>query len=106
MCIRDRYDGHVAAVDIHLIRGAYTIKGVDIVKTSTNAPPEPFVQADEIDFSVDWSELFHKAIVGEIYFTRAKLNFIKAKSEEQSQTSIDKSWTKVVSDLFPFRINR
>jgi hypothetical protein len=101
-----QYDGRVADVDIHLIRGAYTIKGVDIVKTATNAPPEPFVSARKVDLSVDWSELFHGAIVGEIYFTDAKLNFIKAKSEEQSQTSIDRSWTKVVSDLFPFRINR
>src|SRR5687768_4508197 len=100
------YGGQVADVDIHLIRGAYTIKGVNIVKESTNAPPEPFVAAEKIDFSVDWSELFHGAIVGEIYFDRAKLNFIKAKTEEESQTSIDKSWTKVVEDLFPFKINR
>lgn len=100
------YGGRVADVDIHLIRGAYTIKGVNIVKESANAPPEPFVAAEKVDFSVDWSELFHGAIVGEIYFDRAKLNFIKAKTEEESQTSIDKSWTKVVEDLFPFRINR
>ncbi|HUS35907.1 MAG TPA: DUF748 domain-containing protein [Verrucomicrobiae bacterium] len=100
------YGGRVADVDIHLIRGAYTIKGVNIVKESANAPPEPFVAADEIDFSVDWSELFHGSIVGEIVFDRAKLNFIKAKTEEESQTSIDKSWTKVVQDLFPFKINR
>jgi hypothetical protein len=100
------YTGRVADVDIHLIRGAYTIKGVDILKKSKDAPPEPFVAADEVDFSVDWSELFHRSIVGEIEFRRAKLNFIKAKTKESSQTSIDKHWTKVVSDLFPFRINR
>lgn len=101
-----QYDGHVAEVNIHLIRGAYTIKGVDIVKTVANKPPEPFVAADSIDLSVDWSELFHGAIVGEIYFDRARLNFIKAETDEQSQTGIDNSWTKVVQDLFPFRINR
>jgi hypothetical protein len=101
-----QYEGYVRDVDIHLVRGAYTIKDVNIEKTATNKPPEPFVAARAIDFSVDWSELFHGAIVGEIYFYDAKLAFIKAKSEEQSQTSIDKSWTKVVQDLFPFRINR
>lgn len=100
------YGGRVADVDIHLIRGAYTIKGVNIVKESAYAPPEPFVSAEKIDFSIDWSELFHRSIVGEIYFDRAKLNFVKAKTEEESQTSIDKSWTKVVQDLFPFKINR
>jgi hypothetical protein len=100
------YGGRVEDVNIHLIRGAYTIKGMNIVKESANAPPEPFVAAEKVDFSVDWSELFHGAIVGEIYFDRAKLNFIKAQTEEESQTSIDKSWTKVVQDLFPFKINR
>lgn len=100
------YDGRVADVDIHLIRGAYTIKDVNIVKTSKDAPPEPFVSAEAIDLSVDWSELFHGSIVGEIEVDRSKLTFIKAKAEERSQTSIDKSWTKVVSDLFPFKINR
>lgn len=100
------YDGHVADVDIHLIRGAYTIKGVEIVKTVKDSPPEPFVAAKEIDLSVDWSELFHGAVVGEIYVNDASLNFIKAKTEERSQTGIDKSWTKVVADLFPFKINR
>jgi hypothetical protein len=101
-----QYDGRVGDVDIHLIRGAYTIKNVNIVKTATNAPPEPFVAADSVDLSVQWKELFHGAIVGEIAFDHASLNFLKAKTEEQSQTSIDKSWTKIVSDLFPFRINR
>lgn len=100
------YTGRVAGVEIHLYRGAYKIKGVNILKRAENGPPEPFVAADDIDFSVDWSELFHGSIVGEIYFDHASLNFIKAKTEEQSQTSIDKSWTKVVQDLFPFKINR
>src|SRR4051812_34662481 len=53
------YGGRVADVDIWLIRGAYTIKGVNIVKKAENGPPEPFVAADNIDLSVDWSELFH-----------------------------------------------
>ena len=92
------YGGSVADVDIHLIRGAYTIKDVNIVKESENAPPEPFVAAKTIDFSVDWSELFHGAVVGEIAFREASLNFIKAKTEEESQTSIDKSWLQVVKD--------
>ena len=100
------YTGRVAGVELHLYRGAYKIKGMNILKRAENGPPEPFVAADDIDLSVDWSELFHGSVVGEIYFDHASLNFIKAKTEEKSQTSIDKSWTKVVEDLFPFKINR
>ena len=99
------YDGHVGDVDIHLIRGAYSINAIDIVKT-TGEVPVPFFAARKIDLSVEWRELFHRALVGEIHVYDANVNFVQAESEEKSQTSIDQSWLKVVQDLFPFRINR
>ena len=40
----DGYKGHVTDVDIHLWRGAYSIHGVDIRKTSGNVPV-PFFSA-------------------------------------------------------------
>ena len=99
------YDGTVGDVDIQLLRGAYSIDDVDITKTSGSASV-PFFAAKSVNFSVDWSELMHRAIVGEIRVDEGKLNFVKAESAEESQTSIDKSWLDVVQDLFPFRINR
>jgi hypothetical protein len=99
------YDGHVGGIDIHLLRGAYTIKNVDIIKTQ-GLLSAPFFSADKVDLSVQWRELFHGAIVGEIHVYRSALNFVKAESEGESQTSIDKSWIDVVQDLFPFRINK
>ncbi len=99
------YGGSIGDVDIHLYRGAYTIHDVDIVK-KTNNVPFPFVEAKRVDFSVQWRELRHGALVGEVELDEARLNFVKGKSPQEDQTSIDKSWIEVVKDLFPFKIDR
>jgi hypothetical protein len=72
----------------------------------TNSVPIPFVKADRVDFSVQWKELRHRAVVGEVELDRAQLNFVKAERKELDQTKIDRSWVDVVQDLFPFKINR
>ena len=99
------YDGHIGDVDIHLIRGAYAIDKVDIMKMTGNVEL-PFFAADRVDLSMQWRELFHGALAGEIDVQRGVLHFVKAESEQNSQTSVDESWLQVVQDLFPFKINR
>jgi len=99
------YGGSVGDVDIHLYRGAYTIHDVNVMK-KTNNISIPFVKADRVDFSVQWKELQHHALVAEVEIDRAALNFVKGKSKEEDQTGIDRSWVDVVQDLFPFKINR
>jgi hypothetical protein len=99
------YNGTVADIKVHLIRGAYTIRGVKLERT-TGQVPVPFFSAPEVDLSVQWRELFHGAVVGEIYLHHGSLNFVQGPAREQSQTQIDKSWTGIVGDLFPFEINR
>jgi hypothetical protein len=99
------YDGQIGDVDLFLIAGAYSIEDVDVVKT-TGEVPVPFFSGERVDFSVDWSELFHGAAVGEILVQRGKLNFVKGKTEGDTQTEIDSVWLEVVKDLFPFKINR
>ena len=100
-----QYDGRIGDVDLHLFRGAYVINGVNIVKTEGKVPV-PFVAADRVDFSMEWDELFHGSLVGEVIVDRADLNFVKGPTREESQTGVDRSWIKVVQDLFPFKINR
>lgn len=99
------YDGHIGDVDIHLIRGAYSIDDVEIFKTS-GLVSVPFFAADTVDFSIEWREVFEGALVGEIKVLNCTVNFVKAESDEESQTRIDESWLDIVQDLFPFRINR
>src|SRR5688500_12074905 len=99
------YDGSIGDVDIHLIRGAYSIDDIDIEKT-TGAVPVPFFAARTVDFSISWKDIFDGALVGEITVFECSLNFVRGETKEESQTSIDKTWLEVVKDLFPFRINR
>jgi hypothetical protein len=99
------YDGRIGDVDIHLVRGAYSIDDVDIIKT-TGDVRVPFFAARKVDFSMEWREIVHRALVGEIHVYGCGLNFVKAETKARSQTSIDKSWLDVVQDLFPFRINK
>jgi hypothetical protein len=99
------YDGHIGDVDIHLIRGAYSIDDIEIEKT-TGAVPVPFFSARTVDFSISWSEIMHGALVGEITVFQCSVNFVRGETKEESQTSIDRTWLEVVKDLFPFRINR
>ena len=98
------YEGKIGDVDIHLIRGAYSIDDVDILKTS-GLVSVPFFAAKKVDFSMSWRDILNGALVGEIHVTEGALNFVKAKSENESQTSIDETWLDIVQDLFPFRIN-
>jgi hypothetical protein len=99
------YSGHVADVDIHLWRGAYSARGIQIKKTGGEVPV-PFFSAPLVDLSVEWKALFHGAFVGEIHFEHPKINFVNGRSKATSQVGVDKPWTEKIRQLFPLKINR
>jgi hypothetical protein len=99
------YSGRIEDVDLALIRGAYVIEGVRIVKTGGRIPV-PFFAAREIDISVEWSALFDGDIVAEIELYGPRLNFVKGPTKRTSQTEPADNWTETVRDLAPFKINR
>src|SRR5512146_2493425 len=47
------YQGRVADVDLHIYRGAYSIKGIELNKKNGSVPV-PFFSANVIDFMVGW----------------------------------------------------
>jgi hypothetical protein len=99
------YAGSVADIDISLWRGAYEIRELDIRKTGGKVPV-PFVSAETVDLSVEWSALLHGRIVAKINLFDPKVNFVSAKKPEKKQTKVDESWTDTVKSLVPFDINR
>ncbi|MBA2743354.1 MAG: DUF748 domain-containing protein, partial [Chthoniobacterales bacterium] len=101
----DEYRGHVAEVDIHLWRGAYSIHAIEIKKVNGQVPV-PFFSAPAIDLSVEWKALFQGALVGEVNFERPKINLVNSASRANSQAPLDEPWTQKVRELFPLRINR
>ena len=101
----DGYRGHVEDVHIALWRGAYAVHAVEIKKTSGNVPV-PFFSAPSVDLSIQWGELFHGALVGEINFEQPKLSFVNAKSAANTQVGVDKPWAETIKELFPVKFNR
>ena len=101
----DGYRGRVAEIDIHLWRGAYSIRGVKIEKTSGNVPV-PFFAAPTVDLSVQWKELFQGAFVGEIHFEHPVVNLVNGASKATDQAALDEPWTDKIRQLFPLKINR
>src|SRR5204862_4950967 len=83
------YRGHVAAVTLHLWRGAYQIHHVEIVKT-TGHVPVPFFSAPLVDLSMQWRALFDGAFVGNIDFFDPTMTFVNAPSEANSQVGLAK----------------
>jgi uncharacterized protein DUF748 len=99
------YYGHVDDIDVHLIRGAYVIKNLELLKENGKVRT-PFVAADRVDLSVEWHALFDGAFVGEMAFRHGRINFVKGPSKAQSQDGIDHSWIPVADKLFPLRFNK
>jgi Domain of Unknown Function (DUF748). len=99
------YRGHVAAVTLHLWRGAYQIHKVEIVKT-TGHVPVPFFSAPLVDLSLQWKALFDGALVGQLDIFRPEMNIVNAASKQNSQVGIDKPWTEKIKQLFPLKFNR
>lgn len=100
------YRAHVAAVTLHLWRGAYQIHALNITKTDGKVPV-PFFAAPLIDFSVQWRALiFERAFVGNIEINRPEINLVNGSSEETRQAPVDAPWAQKVKQLFPLKINR
>lgn len=100
----DSYDGHVGDIDIHLWRGAYSIDGIEIVKTGASRPV-PFFKADRVDFSVEWKSLRHGEMVSEAVFFGPELNLVQSESKRDSQLGGEENWNRRLEELFPFRFN-
>jgi hypothetical protein len=100
------YRAHVAAVTLHLWRGAYQIHYIDIQKTSGKVPV-PFFSAPLVDLSVQWRALiFERAFVGNIEIHRPKMNLVNGPSKESSQAPVNEPWVQKVKQLFPLKVNR
>jgi len=99
------YRGDIGTVNLKLWRGAYQIQDLRLQKT-TGKVPVPFFEAKTVDLMIEWRELFHGAIVGQVTLYEPKLNYVEGPDEASSQTNIDNSWQASATELFPLRINR
>jgi len=99
------YTGKIGDVDVHVWRGAYQIRNIKITKLGGEVPG-PFFAAKNIDLSMQWRELFHGALVGEVEIETPELNFVAGPTPEKTQDGTEGDWAKTLESLFPFKINR
>ena len=106
----EEYTGHVEDIDIALIRGAYVIDGIEILKRDTNKTAAidtvPFFSCPKIDLSVHWKALFQGKVVGELLVDQPKLNFVHTPSVEPEVKQDTSDLRGLIRDLMPLDINR
>jgi hypothetical protein len=99
------YEGRIGDVEIHLWRGAYSIRDIHISKR-TGDVPVPLFSASNVDFSIQWKALLHRRIVGQVLMESPELNFVdNPTASGDSQTGAGGPWLEIIRDLFPFMIN-
>ena len=98
------YEGRIGDVDLNLLRGAYEIENVEILKSGGKAPV-PLLRSPLVDLSIEWRALLDGSVVGEIWFERPELNFVAGPPQER-QSGTEADWRDVVRSLLPVRINR
>jgi hypothetical protein len=99
------YDGRVGEIEVHLLRGAYTINDLKIVKTQ-NTIPVPFFEGKRVDFALDYNALTKGALRGEITMIEPRLNFVDGETEDEDQTGAGQPWLGIIEELYPFRIDK
>ncbi len=102
------YYGHVEDIDLALIRGAYKINNLKIVKIDTVTKQQdsiPFFTTSVIDLSIEWKSLFKGSIVGEISVENPFLNFVKGKHEGEDVKKDTADFSEVLKKLMPLTIN-
>ena len=96
------YTCKVDDVDLYLYRGAFQLQDVYIYKSQVQNDV-PLLYASAIDLSVDWNALLDEALVSNITFKRARLNFIEGDKSDQYGTGVD--WAVVLKQLSPLKVN-
>jgi len=97
------YGGRIGDVGIQLWRGAYSIRDIHISKR-TGDVPDPFFEASNVVFSIQWDALLHRRVVARVLMQEPQLNFVD--SPEESQSGAGAPWLSMIRDLSPFTINR
>ncbi len=99
------YTGHVADIDIQLLRGAYQIDSL-VIRKVTGKIKEPFITMPKTDLSVEWKSLFKGKLVSEVEAYEPEINFAFSEDEASSQTGADVDWTAYLKKLLPISVNR
>lgn len=98
--------GRIGDIDLALLRGAYRIEGIDLVKTA-DAGERQFISIEDLFISVDWSALMRRALVARVVFTRPRVTLEAAAApRDKPKPTLERDLQKQFESLFPLRIDR
>jgi hypothetical protein len=102
------YDGTIGSVELHLLRGGYTIHDIQLNKTTGNVPV-PFFKASRVHLRLEWGSLLAGKVVGRVSMDDPELNFVDSQKGGTAEQSGGEGgggpWLAMIRDLFPFKIN-
>jgi len=98
------YYGEVNAIDISLLRGAYTIDGMYLNKINAKTQV-PFLNFPKTDISIEWRALLSGKIVSEIIMNNPEIIYVLEDHQTQGENPDVEDWTKALTNLVPIDIN-
>jgi hypothetical protein len=101
------YFGHIEDVDLSIYRGAYQVNNVYLNKMdSATGKQSPFVDARQIDLSLEWRALFHGSLVGRLTVESPHLRFIKEKVELKDVAKDTTDFRILLRKFMPIKVNK
>jgi hypothetical protein len=97
------YSGHIADIDIHLWRGAYSLDGLKITKVDGKVPV-PLFEAPRTDIELSWRALARGRLRGSVHFFDPVLNFVDGKGQGDTQTGKGVDWRAQLRAIVPTKI--
>lgn len=99
------YHGHLADVDLHIWRGAYSIDKLTITKVSGKVPV-PLLDVGRTDISLSWHALFRGKVRGKLIFSNASLNFVDGSGKSGDQAGKGVDWREKLKLFAPVQLDR
>lgn len=98
------YKGEVERVGLAVWRGAYSLHGLRVDKT-TGEVPVPLLEAPRIDIALSWRHLFRGSLVAEVVFDQPVLHLVDGRTRDDSLSGAGEDWRKRLDDLVPTRVD-
>lgn len=98
------YRGSVTDVELHLLRGGYVLRNLEIVKTDS-AAEAPFATIPAMELALQWRALFRGQAVGEVVMHEPVVNLVQSSAEQEKQLGTGVNWPQEIRELSPFRLN-
>lgn len=98
------YHGQVEDVDIHIWRGAYSLHGLEVEKSS-GAVPVPLLATPRMDIALSWRALLQGAIRAQVDFHEPVVNFVDGRGKAEGQAGAGVDWRDALQQLMPIDLD-